>query len=244
MRQVEEKKLEEVPNEVSRPFPEWYSPRKSKCSGQCIEQKGTSKAITGSGLGYDHWFGPSQADFGGSDLRQENQKTSRSTDVGVPLDKIHIDDKLHFIEEPVEILDREVRNLRRSRIPIIKVRWNSKRGPEFTWEHEDQFREKYPHLLPQKPAPHTLEKWLYLEPWDKALLTGGDCMTASNIPSLLGQTLGDPLDIQVRKIIHTRARSLALAFPAALLWGHKKKPNTGGYNEHIRAFIRNAQTQD
>ncbi|GJQ98774.1 ribonuclease H-like domain-containing protein [Tanacetum coccineum] len=44
--------------------------------------------------------------------------------------------------EPVEILDREVRKLRRSRIPIIKVRWNSKRGPEFTWEREDQFREK------------------------------------------------------------------------------------------------------
>ncbi|GJV57533.1 putative reverse transcriptase domain-containing protein [Tanacetum coccineum] len=46
--------------------------------------------------------------------------------------------------EPVEILDREVKKLRRSRIPIIKVRWNSKRGPEFTWEREDQFREKYP----------------------------------------------------------------------------------------------------
>ncbi|GKF25779.1 hypothetical protein Tco_0081673 [Tanacetum coccineum] len=41
--------------------------------------------------------------------------------------------------------DHEVRKLRRSRIPIIKVRWNSKRGPEFTWEREDQFREKYPH---------------------------------------------------------------------------------------------------
>ncbi|GJR87691.1 putative reverse transcriptase domain-containing protein, partial [Tanacetum coccineum] len=65
----------------------------------------------------------------------------------VPLDEIHIDDKLHFVEEPVEILDREVRKLRRSRIPIIKVRWNSKRGPEFTWEREDQFREKYPHLF-------------------------------------------------------------------------------------------------
>ncbi|GJV41752.1 hypothetical protein Tco_1420192 [Tanacetum coccineum] len=58
------------------------------------------------------------------------------------LDEIHIDDKLYFVEEPVEILDREVRKLRRSRIPIIKVRWNSKRGPEFTWEREDQFREK------------------------------------------------------------------------------------------------------
>ncbi|GJT33812.1 putative reverse transcriptase domain-containing protein [Tanacetum coccineum] len=67
--------------------------------------------------------------------------------LAVPLDEIHIDDKLHFVEEPVEILEREIKKLRRSRIPIIKVRWNSKRGPEFTWEREDQFREKYPHLF-------------------------------------------------------------------------------------------------
>ncbi|GKF66753.1 putative reverse transcriptase domain-containing protein [Tanacetum coccineum] len=58
--------------------------------------------------------------------------------LAVPLDEIHIDDKLHFVEEPVEILEREIKKLRRSRIPIIKVRWNSKRGPEFTWEREDQ----------------------------------------------------------------------------------------------------------
>ncbi|GJV91914.1 putative reverse transcriptase domain-containing protein [Tanacetum coccineum] len=49
--------------------------------------------------------------------------------LAVPLDEIHIDDKLHFVEEPVEILEREIKKLRRSRIPIIKVRWNSKRGP-------------------------------------------------------------------------------------------------------------------
>ncbi|GKF03137.1 hypothetical protein Tco_0030060, partial [Tanacetum coccineum] len=67
--------------------------------------------------------------------------------LAVPLDEIHIDDKLHIFEELVEILDREVKRLRRSCIPIIKVRWNSKRGPEFTWEREDQFREKYPHLF-------------------------------------------------------------------------------------------------
>nr|GEY34505.1 putative reverse transcriptase domain-containing protein [Tanacetum cinerariifolium] len=52
----------------------------------------------------------------------------------VPLDGLRIDDQLHFVEEPVEIMDREVKRLKRSRIPIIKVRWNSKRGPEFTWE--------------------------------------------------------------------------------------------------------------
>ncbi|GJY69359.1 putative reverse transcriptase domain-containing protein [Tanacetum coccineum] len=74
--------------------------------------------------------------------------------LAVLLDEIHIDDKLRFVEEPVEILDREVKRLKRSRIPIIKVRWNSKRGPEFTWEREDQFREKYPHLF-TKTAPST-----------------------------------------------------------------------------------------
>ncbi|GJV24426.1 putative reverse transcriptase domain-containing protein [Tanacetum coccineum] len=51
--------------------------------------------------------------------------------LAVPLDEIHIDDKLHFVEEPVEILEREIKKLRRSRIPIIKVRWNSKRVIDF-----------------------------------------------------------------------------------------------------------------
>ncbi|GJS81072.1 putative ribonuclease H-like domain-containing protein [Tanacetum coccineum] len=58
--------------------------------------------------------------------------------------------KLHFIEEPVEIMDREVKQLKQSRIPIVKVRWNSRRGPEFTWEREDFFMKKYPHLFPSK----------------------------------------------------------------------------------------------
>ncbi|GKC31848.1 putative reverse transcriptase domain-containing protein [Tanacetum coccineum] len=70
----------------------------------------------------------------------------------VPLEGLQVDDKLHFVEEPVEIMDREVKQLRRSRVPIVKVRWNSKRGPEFTWEREDQFRKKYPHLF-TKTAP-------------------------------------------------------------------------------------------
>ncbi|GJV06120.1 putative reverse transcriptase domain-containing protein [Tanacetum coccineum] len=51
----------------------------------------------------------------------------------VPLEEIKVDKTLHFVEEPVEIMDREVKKLKRSRIPIVKVRWNSKRGPEFTW---------------------------------------------------------------------------------------------------------------
>ncbi|GJR94257.1 putative reverse transcriptase domain-containing protein [Tanacetum coccineum] len=52
----------------------------------------------------------------------------------VPLEEVKIDDKLHFVEEPMEIMDREVKKLKKRRIPIVKVRWNSRRGPEFTWE--------------------------------------------------------------------------------------------------------------
>ncbi|GKG13671.1 hypothetical protein Tco_0350631, partial [Tanacetum coccineum] len=44
-------------------------------------------------------------------------------------------------------MEREVKRLKRSRIPLFKVRWNSKRGPEFTWEREDQFQKKYLHLF-------------------------------------------------------------------------------------------------
>ncbi|GKA84064.1 hypothetical protein Tco_0805659, partial [Tanacetum coccineum] len=58
----------------------------------------------------------------------------------IPMKELRLDDKLNFVEEPVEIMDREVKQLKQSRIPIIKVRWNSKRGPEFTWEREDQIR--------------------------------------------------------------------------------------------------------
>ncbi|GKE38409.1 putative reverse transcriptase domain-containing protein [Tanacetum coccineum] len=67
--------------------------------------------------------------------------------LAIPLDEIQVDDKLHFIEEPVEIMDREVKRLKQSRIPIVKVCWNSRRGPEFTWEREDQMQKKYPHLF-------------------------------------------------------------------------------------------------
>ncbi|GJX28647.1 putative reverse transcriptase domain-containing protein [Tanacetum coccineum] len=65
----------------------------------------------------------------------------------MPLEGIHVDDKLQFMEEPVEIMEREIKRLKRSRIPLVKVRWNSRRGPEFTWEREDSFKQKYPQLF-------------------------------------------------------------------------------------------------
>ncbi|GJV49688.1 putative reverse transcriptase domain-containing protein [Tanacetum coccineum] len=65
----------------------------------------------------------------------------------IPIKELRLDDKLNFVEEPLEIMNREVKQLKQSHIPIVKVRWNSKRGPKLTWEREDQICAKYPHLF-------------------------------------------------------------------------------------------------
>ncbi|GJR94725.1 hypothetical protein Tco_0266899 [Tanacetum coccineum] len=65
----------------------------------------------------------------------------------VPLNEIKVDKTLHFVKEHVEIMDREIKKLKRRKIALVKVRWNSKRGPEFTWEHKDEMRIKYPQLF-------------------------------------------------------------------------------------------------
>ncbi|GJW57336.1 putative reverse transcriptase domain-containing protein [Tanacetum coccineum] len=79
-------------------------------------------------------------------------------DVVVPMEEIQLDDKLHMIEEPVEIVDKEVKRLKQSRIPIVKVCWNSQRGPEFTWEREDQIKKKYPYLFTSKDKAMRVDK--------------------------------------------------------------------------------------
>ncbi|GKC61340.1 putative reverse transcriptase domain-containing protein [Tanacetum coccineum] len=65
----------------------------------------------------------------------------------VPLEEIRVDTTLCFVKEPVEIIDREVKKLKRSRISVVKVRWNSKRGPEYTWEWQDFMKSKFPNLF-------------------------------------------------------------------------------------------------
>ncbi|XP_022003214.1 uncharacterized protein LOC110900639 [Helianthus annuus] len=72
--------------------------------------------------------------------------------VVIPTDEVHIDEKLQFTEEPVEVMDWKVQKTRRSRIKLVNVRWNSKHRPEYTWEREDQFKAKYPHLFEKTPA--------------------------------------------------------------------------------------------
>ncbi|GKB36428.1 putative reverse transcriptase domain-containing protein [Tanacetum coccineum] len=60
------------------------------------------------------------------------KKCLAELDVQVPLEEIKVDEKLYFVEEHVEIVDRQVKKLKRSWIPIVKVRWDSRRGAEFT----------------------------------------------------------------------------------------------------------------
>ncbi|GJR04647.1 hypothetical protein Tco_0527631 [Tanacetum coccineum] len=80
------------------------------------------------------------------------KKCLAEPDVQVPFDEIEIDEKMHFFKEPIEIVERDVKKLKRRRIPLVKVRWNSRQGAKYTWEREDQFQKKYPHLF-SEPVP-------------------------------------------------------------------------------------------
>ncbi|GKC66276.1 hypothetical protein Tco_1098874, partial [Tanacetum coccineum] len=75
------------------------------------------------------------------------KKCLADVNLHVPLKEIKIEDKLRFVEEPIEIMDHEVKKLKRSWIPIVKVHWNSRRGPKFTWEQEDEMKRKYSQLF-------------------------------------------------------------------------------------------------
>ncbi|GJT20775.1 putative reverse transcriptase domain-containing protein [Tanacetum coccineum] len=75
------------------------------------------------------------------------KKCLAESDIQVPLEEIEIDENLRFVEEPIEIVARDLKKINRKRIPLVKVCWNSRQGAEYTWEREDQFKTKYPYLF-------------------------------------------------------------------------------------------------
>ncbi|GJQ93445.1 putative reverse transcriptase domain-containing protein [Tanacetum coccineum] len=93
-------------------------------------------------VGRDHQ--KSHADNRRKPTRVGTEKCLADANLHVSLDEIKIDKTFCFVEEPVEIIDREVKSLKHSRILIVKVHWNSKRGPEFTWERKNHMKAKYP----------------------------------------------------------------------------------------------------
>nr|GEU31518.1 ribonuclease H-like domain-containing protein [Tanacetum cinerariifolium] len=87
---------------------------------------------------YEAYIGGDHDTFHVSNLK----KCLADVNLHITLDEVKVDDKLHFVEEPIEILDRGVKNHKQRWIPVVKIRWNSRRGPEFTWEREDEMKRK------------------------------------------------------------------------------------------------------
>nr|GEW99668.1 putative reverse transcriptase domain-containing protein [Tanacetum cinerariifolium] len=128
--------------------------------------------------------------------------------LAVPLDGLHFDDKLHFVEEPVEIVDREVKQLKRRRIPLVKVRWNFKRGPEFTWEREDQFRKKYPHHRQVNTSIHRTRELRFIEDFSKIAKSLTE-LTQKNKKYIWGEDQETPFQLLKQKL----CEALILALP-------------------------------
>nr|GEX70175.1 putative reverse transcriptase domain-containing protein [Tanacetum cinerariifolium] len=82
------------------------------------------------------------------------------SDIQVPLKEIEIDENIFFVEEPIEIVAQDVKKMKRRRIHLVKFRWNSRQRAEYTWEREDQFKTKYPHLfVSSSSTPVAVELW-------------------------------------------------------------------------------------
>nr|GEX89511.1 retrovirus-related Pol polyprotein from transposon TNT 1-94 [Tanacetum cinerariifolium] len=113
--------------------------------------------------------------------------------LAMPLEGVHIDDTLQFVEEPVEIMEREIKRLKRSQISLVKVRWNSRRGPKFTWEREDSFKQKYPHLFINRTSSSTTRFEI------------GNCDT---VPTPMVEQAKLKLDLVGKPVDHTDYRSM------------------------------------
>ncbi|GJT76449.1 putative reverse transcriptase domain-containing protein [Tanacetum coccineum] len=127
-----------------------YHPGKAKFIADALSRTElrttpTSKAIriVGPNPDYPNGIGTTST----MDLSRASLRRLKATNNWPFVGGLHLDDKLHFVEEPFEIVGHEVKWLKQSRILLVKVRWNSKRGHELTWEREDQFKKKYPHLF-------------------------------------------------------------------------------------------------
>nr|GFA24340.1 putative reverse transcriptase domain-containing protein [Tanacetum cinerariifolium] len=154
----------------------------------------------------------------------------------VPLDEIKINKTLRFVEEPVEIMNRKVRSLKRSKISLVKVCWNSKCGPKFTWEQEDHMKSKYPQLFVDRA----------IEPEDEISLRRGYCDTR-NLSKLvilfelakclyINKTLRfveEPVEIMNRKVRSLKRSKISLV---KVCWNSKCGPKfTWEQEDHMKS---------
>ncbi|GJS36694.1 putative reverse transcriptase domain-containing protein [Tanacetum coccineum] len=116
----------------------------------------------------------------------------------MPLEGIHVDDKLQYVEETIEIMEREIKRLKRSRIPLVKVRWNSRRGPEFTWEREDSFKQKYPQLFTNRASSSTTR--------DLRLKVNKARVRIPLLDGKVLRVLGEKLEEKMRQLMSAKAK--------------------------------------
>nr|GEZ16414.1 putative reverse transcriptase domain-containing protein [Tanacetum cinerariifolium] len=153
--------------------------------------------------------------------------------LAIPLDELHIDDKLRFVEEPVEIINRKIKRLSQSRILIIKVRWNSKQGPEFTWEREDQFKQKYPHLFTNRASSSTTRSVPLSSAWVTRRVSpyypvGNKGVTANGLWPLRSRFAADRGTWMGISIMRIRIEEIALDSCAAFLVSQHASVKGGG----------------
>ncbi|GJY71718.1 hypothetical protein Tco_0475421 [Tanacetum coccineum] len=138
-----------------------YHPARQNVVQDALSQKKDSSPTNRDGRNSRHTYGKLFKKHLGTRQQSNRLTTLRPTvrkclaepDVQVPLDEIEVDENLRFVEEPLEIVERDVKKLKRRRIPLVKVRWNSRQGAEYTWEREDQFRKRYPNLFSETVPP-------------------------------------------------------------------------------------------
>ena len=65
----------------------------------------------------------------------------------VPYEDLDIDNKLNYVEKPVAILDRKMKQLRNKKLNQVKVQWKNRKGSDATWESKDEMRKFYPFLF-------------------------------------------------------------------------------------------------
>ncbi|GJT35358.1 putative reverse transcriptase domain-containing protein [Tanacetum coccineum] len=170
--------------------------------------------------------------------------------LAIPLEEIQIDDKLNFIEEPVKVMDQEVKQLKQNRISIVKVRWNSRRGPEFTWEREDHMKKKYSLCVREVnvrsglPATTSMEMLELLDEEEHILgmrIVGGDHrLRVVRLRLLLivkESAINVPMNLEARRRITFFANSLYMRMPNALAISRPKEAIAGELKSPSSQFM-------
>ncbi|GJV17241.1 putative reverse transcriptase domain-containing protein [Tanacetum coccineum] len=143
----------------------------------------------------------------------------------VPLDEIQVDVKLNFMEEPMEILERVFKKLKRGRIAIVKVRWNSKRGPEFTWECEDQMKLK---------CVSDISELRLLKHWDMLVVTSGDAWSWYMISGDANSWVVYIYSLSYSTIVHYKDNDQDFGRPAAAPQEGKTGKRVGSKGRRVR----------